>query len=107
MDEPKPFGVAVRDLLIERDITTPIGNPDWRALAGMLEGVGYESLTKAVRRERRPAPKIMLAVAKALEVEPTIFLEYQLWQAQRQFDPSEVGEDEAFKNLMDWIKTRR
>lgn len=84
-----------------------MGNPNWGGFVLEVEGVGYESLRKAVTGERRPAPKIMEAVAQALDVEPTVFYEYQLWLAQRAFDPAEVGEDEAFANLKAWIKTRR
>lgn len=105
--ERRAFGAQVRDLLIERGITTPMGSPNWGGFALQLEDVGYQSLRKAVTGERRPAPKIMEAVARALDIEPTVFYEYQLWQAQRAFDPAEVGEDEAFANLVAWINARR
>jgi hypothetical protein len=97
----------VRDLLIERGIVTAMGNPNWSAFSMQLGGVQYESLRKAVTGERRPSPKIMETVAEALDVEPGQFIEYQLWLAQRAFDPAEVGEEEAFANLTAWMKTRR
>lgn len=101
------FGAVVRDLLIEKEITTPMGNPNWSAFALELQDVQYESLRKAVTGERRPSPKIMKEVARVLNVEPTEFYEYQLWLVQRAFDPDEVGEDTAFANLQTWIKTKR
>lgn len=103
----RPFGAVVRDLLIERGLTTPLGNPNWSAFALEVGEVSYESLRKAVTGERRPSPRIMEVVGKALEVEPTDFYEYQLWLAQRAFDPAEVGEDAAFANLQAWIKAKR
>jgi len=103
----RPFGVIVRDLLIERDFTTPVGNPNWSGFAASLDGIQYESLRKAVTGERRPSPKIMESVAEALDVDPSIFYEYQLWLAQRAFDPAEVGEDTALANLQAWVKSQR
>jgi hypothetical protein len=105
--KPRVFGAIVRDLLIERDITTGMGSPNWSDFALMLEDVHYESLRKAVTGERWPGPKIMEAVAKALKVDPSIFPEYQLWLAQRAFDPKEVGEEEAFTNLAKWVASNK
>lgn len=101
----RPFGAIVRDLLIERGVTTGIGNPNWSGLAAQLDGVQYESLRKAVTGERHPSPKIMEQVAKALGVDPSIFWEYNLWEAQRAFDPREVGEDTALANLEAWLRS--
>ena len=103
---PKPFGQVLRDLLIERGYTTGIGNPDWPRFALELDGIRYESLRKAVTRERAPSAKIMEACAKRLDVDATIFWEYQLAQVRRTFDQREVGEDVAFANLQRWKKLR-
>lgn len=105
--KPRPFGAVVRDLLIERGITTAIGNPNWMEFAHSLSDVSYESLRKAVTGERPPGVKIMEAVSAALEVEPDTFWEYQLAQAQRSFDPTQVGDEEAFQNLQAWLKAQR
>lgn len=99
---PRPFGAIVRDLLIERDLVTAMGNPNWSEFALQLEDVHYESLRKAVTGERHPGPKIMEEVAKALGVDPSIFWEYELHQAQQAFDPKVVGEDAALANLDAW-----
>ena len=101
---PRPFGAVLRDLLIERGITTGIGNPDWVAFAGTLPGVSYESLRKAVTGERQPGLKIMQSVASALDVDPKLFWEYQVAQVQRSFNPAEVGEEVAFANLQAWLE---
>jgi len=104
-NKPRQFGAVLRDLLIERGITTGIGNPDWVAFARALPDVSYESLRKAVTGERQPGIKIMQSVASALGVDPDVFWEYQLAQAQRSFNPSEVGEDVAFANLQAWLES--
>jgi hypothetical protein len=99
VEAAKSFGTAVRDLLIERGTTTALGNPNWSAFAAELPDVSYESLRKAVTGERRPSTKLMETVASALGVEPNVFVEYRLWQAQRAFNPVQVGQSEALRNL--------
>lgn len=98
----REFGEIVRDLLIERGYTTPIGNPDWPRFASDLDGVNYETLRKAVTRERLPSTKVMERVAARLGVEPSIFWEYELARAMKSFDVRQVGDDEAFANLQKW-----
>jgi hypothetical protein len=95
--------LAVRDLLIEKEITTRLGNPDWAGFAQLLEGVSYETLRKAVVGERSPAPKLMEAVSDALDVHPKVFAEYRIIAAQRDFDPREVGLDAALANAEKWL----
>lgn len=101
--ERRSFGEIVRDLLIERGYTTGIGNPNWAGFAQELAGVSYESMRKAVTGEREPGVKIMESIAEKLGAEPDIFWEYRLAQAQRAFDPREVGEEAAYANLLKWI----
>jgi hypothetical protein len=103
-NKPRPFGAVLRDLLIERGITTGIGNPDWVAFARSTPDVSYESLRKAVTGERPPGTRIMQSVASALAVEPDVFWEYQLTEVQRSFNPSEVGQEVAFANLQAWLE---
>jgi transcriptional regulator with XRE-family HTH domain len=103
----RPFGVVVRDLLIQSGKTTGMGNPNWAGFVDELEGISYETLRKAVTSERAPSPKVMEAVAKALDVEPDTFYEYQLAKARAAFDPAEVGEATAFANLQAWIKASK
>jgi hypothetical protein len=99
--DKRPFGVVVRDLLIERGYTTGMGNPNWSGFA-LDSGVGYESLRKAVTGERAPGAKLMEDVASSLKVSPDTFAEYALLQAQRMFDPREVGTEQALANLEAW-----
>lgn len=104
----RPFGVALRDRLIDRGITTGMGNPNWSAYVQTVEGIHYETLRKAVTGERQPSPELMEACAAALDDDPAeLFYEYALWKAQRMFDPAEVGVDEALKNLELWAKKQR
>lgn len=103
----RPFGAVVRDLLIERDMVTAIGNPNWMAFSHELPDVSYESLRKAVTGEREPGQKIMEAVAAYFGVEPDTFWEYQLAKAQDQFDPRVVGEDVAYANLQAWLSAQK
>lgn len=102
ISRPQPFGRTLRDLLIAKDVTTRNGNPDWAGFCQLLDGISYETLRKAVTAERAPTLKIMEAVADALSVEPETFIEYQLLEAQRQFDWREVGFDAALQNLRRW-----
>jgi hypothetical protein len=98
----RTFGIVLRDLLIERQITTRLGNPDWLGFSKKVPGVHYESLRKAVARDREVTPKIIEAVAKTLAVDSELFAEYRLWQVRRRFDPVAVGLDAALENLALW-----
>ena len=97
------FGALLRDYLIQRDLVTGIGNPNWSAFADTLPGVHYETLRKAVAGERPPGPGLMEAVADGLGVKPQVFFEYRLHEAQRQFDPKTVGVEQALTNLETWV----
>jgi hypothetical protein len=102
-ERPRRFGEVLRDLLLEHGYTTAIGNADWPRFARDLGDIRYETLRKAVTGERAAATKIMERVAALLDVEPTVFWEYELAQVRRSFDPRVVGEDEAFANLQRWL----
>ena len=107
-DEFRPFGRVLRDLLIERDITTGMGSPNWSAFSELMDGVHYETLRKAVTGERQPTPQVMKAAADALGLDPAeTFSEYALWLAARDFDPREVGVDAALANLKAWNDRRK
>lgn len=104
----EPFGVVLRNELIERGITTGMGNPNWSGFAQQLPGVHYETLRKAVTGERSPRPELMEACAAALEQDPAeLFWEYALYQAQTMFDPAQVGIEQALENLHRWQKKQR
>jgi hypothetical protein len=98
----RTFGIVLRELLIERHITTKLGNPDWSTFARTLRDIHYETLRKAVAGERPVAPKVIEAVARKLRVEPVRFAEYRLWQVRKTFDPGSVGIDAALENLARW-----
>lgn len=106
MMDAKPFGVVVRDLLIERGFVTGLGNPNWASFAQELPEVHYETLRKAVTGDRAPGERLMEQIAEALKVPPTVFYEYGLIEAQRQFDPKVVGNEQALANLQAWNEAR-
>lgn len=102
------FGTVLRDELIAREVTTGMGNPNWSAFSQLLESVHYETLRKAVTGERPPSPKVMEEAAAALGEKPEdLFVEYRIWQAQRMFDPREVGVKVALDNLDRWAATQK
>ena len=100
----RSFGEVLRDLLLAQGYTTAMGNADWSRFARDLGDVKYETLRKAVTKERAPSTRVMERVAELLDVEPTVFWEYELAQAQRVFDPRQVGEDQAYANLQKWLR---
>ena len=99
-----PFGLAVRELLEEHSITTPIGNPDWAAFARRC-GLNYESLRKSVVGNRQPPAHLMEAVADELGLSPEYFVEYRLNLARDQFDVNKVGLEAAARNLDAFVRS--
>jgi len=102
-----PFGVRLRDLLQERGITTGMGNANFKAFAELLPTVHYETLRKAVSGERPVGIETMRESAQALSIPPETFSEYALWEAQKDFDPREVGIEQALANLERWAASNR
>ncbi len=88
---PKTFGRVLAELLVESGYVRKNNNPDWTRFVITVPGVSYETLRKAITNERPVSPKLMERVARALEVEPSVFLEYGLINARRELDPTQVG----------------
>lgn len=107
METNSPFGVALRDLLIEYDYVTSTGRPNWSAFAAELQGVHYETLRRSVGGSRPASPRLMEECARVLRIAPDYFLEYQIYRAQRDFDPHEVGHDRVIANLRTWAAAQR
>lgn len=95
----RPFGIALRDLLLEANITTRLGNPAWVEFASKLHGVSYETLRKAVSGERPASQKVMEISAAALGVAPEVFAEYRLRRTRDRLDPAQVGIESAVAAL--------
>jgi hypothetical protein len=95
----RPFGDELRDLLIERGITDGTGNANWVQFARTTGVAGYETLRKAVTRERLPSPDLMKRCAIALRTDPEIFSEYRLHLVRISYDPKEVGIAAALQAL--------
>jgi hypothetical protein len=101
------FASVLRDLLIENGLVTGIGNPNWMEFSKLLGDVHYETLRKAVAGDRAPSAKLMEQVADYFRIEPTAFAEYRLYEFTRQFDPAEVGWEDALAALEANTKKRR
>lgn len=102
MDTTKPFAVALRELVIDNDYVTQRGEPNWAAFASELEGVHYETLRRAAIGRTRPSPSLIEECARVLRLRPEYFLEYRVYEAQRDFEPAAVGLERALRNLALW-----
>ena len=103
-DTDRPFGIALRELLIENDYTTEGGRPNWASFASQLPGIHYETLRRAAVGERPPSVRLMEACARALRIPSEYFLEYRAYLARREFDPQHVGAEQAARNLAAWAR---
>ena len=102
MDTTKPFAVALRELVVDNDYVTQRGEPNWAAFASELEGVHYETLRRAATGRRRPSSSLIEECARVLRLRPEYFLEYRVYEAQRDFEPAAVGVEQALRNLALW-----
>jgi hypothetical protein len=102
MDTTKPFAVALRELVVDNDFVTQRGEPNWAAFASELEGVHYETLRRAATGRRPPSPSLIEECARVLRLRPEYFLEYRVYEAQRDFEPAAVGLEQALRNLTLW-----
>lgn len=95
----KRFGPTLAELIVSSGYARRNHNPDWVRFVAEVPGVSYETLRKAVADERPVSETLMRGVAAALNVEPTVFLEYRLLHARRELDPLEVGWTRAAEAL--------
>lgn len=99
----KPFGRALRDLLLDRpEFVTQSGNVNWSAFAETLSEVHYETLRKAISDTRPVTDHVIEDVSRALAIDPSHFAEYRLARAAREFNVQEVGWDAAIAALHTW-----
>ncbi len=91
-----PFGSRLRELRLARGLTLETLAYDLRDVGG---GPGFGHLGMLERGERYPQPDTLVALAKALNVDPESFPEYQLAIARRLFDEREIGLEAAVANL--------
>jgi hypothetical protein len=106
MESVQPFGLALRELLVEHDYVSASGAPKWSVFAAELEDAHYETLLRAVSGKRSPSPHLMEEAARALRIRPEYFLEYRIYLAQREFDPRVVGLERAAENVALWRHAR-
>ena len=103
---PNQFGRVLAELLIRSGYVRKNSNPDWIRLVAELDDVKYETLRKAVADERPVSEALMRRVARALNVDPTIFVEHRLLQARRELDPNQVGWARAVAALTSWERSQ-
>ena len=101
----KPFGDALRALMSEREMT-------YRSLADatrMLDGKGmtHAHLNMLANGHDKPSMRAMALIAEACGVQPEYFAQYRLATAMRELDPTEVGLEQALKNLSARMGERR
>jgi hypothetical protein len=100
----KPFPVALRELVVEHDYVTRMGAPNWAAFAAQLDDFHYETVRRVATGRRQPGRRLIEECARALRVRPEYFLEYRVFEAQRDFDPAAVGLETAVRNLEAWAR---
>lgn len=93
------FRDALRELVIASGHVTKTGNVNWHGFASEVDGFHYETLRKVLAGERRVTPAVVKAVATALDVSPDYFVEFRLEQIRRCFDVTQVGFEDASRNL--------
>jgi hypothetical protein len=93
------FSRVLLDLVVENGYTRKNGSPDWVQFVSAVPNVSYETLRKALAKERDVSEQLMRRVAHTLSVEPTVFTEYRLIQARRELDPRQVGWPRAIQAL--------
>lgn len=94
-----PFAERLRQLAADKGVSVERA---WaRASSADSTGPSLSALRKVMAGQRSLKPELMEAMATALGVQPTEFVEYRLWLARRLFDPEEVegGLEEAVANL--------
>jgi transcriptional regulator with XRE-family HTH domain len=101
----KPFGEALRALMVEHELT-------FRSLAEETRlidrrGMTHAHLNMLANGHDKPSMRAMELIAQACEVKPEYFAEYRLALAMRELDPAEVGLEQALANLSARLGDRR
>lgn len=95
------FGAVLSRLLLQQPAyTTALRGPNYSAFVLDVPGVSYESLRKAVTNERPPGDALMMAVAEALDQDPSIFAE---WRRRRLLEQVEALSDDDMEKLEAWL----
>lgn len=93
----EPFRDALRTLMTERKLTYRSLAELTRALDG--KGMTHAHLNMLANGHDKPSMRAMVLIAQACDVKPDYFAEYRLAVAMRELDPTEVGLEQALKNL--------
>jgi transcriptional regulator with XRE-family HTH domain len=101
----KPFGDALRALMSAREMTYRSLAEATRLLNG--QGMTHAHLNMLANGHDKPSMRAMALIAEACGVRPEYFAEYRLAIAMRELDPTEVGLEQALKNLSARMEERR
>jgi len=75
----KPFGEALVEVVRERQ-ALPLGRFSLRAFFQPIDGWTYDALRKMVKGTLPVTPQAMEACAAQLQLPPSYFREYRVWQ---------------------------
>ena len=101
----KPFGESLRALMDERALTYRGLAEATRKLDG--KGITHAHINMLANGHDKPSMRAMELIAAVCEVDPRYFAEYRLAAAMRELDPTEVGLEQALKNLNARLGDRR
>lgn len=93
----KPISQRLKDLRQDRGWSREVLSH--HAYGIDREGTSVAQITAIERGVRRASARTMLALAKALEVDPEVFPEYRLALARHVLDEERVGLDKALSTL--------
>jgi transcriptional regulator with XRE-family HTH domain len=99
------FGDALRTLMDEQRLTFRGLAQATRGLDG--KGVTHAHLNMLANGHDKPSMRAMELIAQACGVSPSYFAEYRLAQAMRELDPTQVGLEQALRNLNSRMGGRR
>ena len=101
----RPFGESLRALMDARSLTYRGLAEATRQLDG--KGITHAHINMLANGHDKPSMRAMALIAEACGVRPEYFAEYRLAAAMRELDPTEVGLEQALKNLSARMEERR
>jgi transcriptional regulator with XRE-family HTH domain len=104
-ESTRPFGDALRALMDARALSYRELSELTRRLDG--RGMTHAHINMLANGHDKPSMRAMDLLAEACGVDPNYFAEYRLARAMRELDPSEVGLEQALKNLNARLGDRR
>jgi transcriptional regulator with XRE-family HTH domain len=104
-ESSRPFGEALRDLMDDQALSYRELSDLTRRLDG--RGMTHAHINMLANGHDKPSMRAMELLAEACGVDPSYFAEFRLARAMRELDPTEVGLEQALKNLNARLGDRR